>query len=56
MITAQAPRLAGLTARLTARAESLAKAHSARTDLARRSDPARWRRAALLWPLFTKGG
>jgi hypothetical protein len=38
--------------RLRARAIALAQARAA----ARRTDPAqRWRRAALLWPLFPKG-
>jgi hypothetical protein len=41
-----------LALRLRTRAIALAEARAA----ARRTDPARrWRRAALLWPLFTKG-
>lgn len=41
-----------LALRLRAQAITLAEARIA----ARRTDPARrWRRAALLWPLFTKG-
>lgn len=40
------------TARLVARARLLAEARLARFALAQRRDPRRWRRAALLWPLF----
>jgi hypothetical protein len=40
---------AGLAGRLTAKARLLAEAR-----FARRADPLRWRRAAWLWPLFTK--
>lgn len=41
-----------LAARLTLAAERIAQANAERSA----SDPAsRWRRAALLWPLFTKG-
>ena len=43
-----------LTAQLTARAERLAQAYGEALLRARRDDPTRWRRAALLWPLFTK--
>jgi len=40
-----------LAVRLTRHAETLAKA---RGELrARRADPQRWRKARLLWPLFT---
>ncbi len=41
---------AGLVARLTAKAEALAKARA--VMLARRLDARRWRKAGLLWPLF----
>lgn len=54
MIRAEAAD-AGFVARLAARARALAEAHAERRALARRGDPRRWRRAALLWPLFTKG-
>ena len=56
MISAEAnPDFAGLAARLAAKARTLAEAHAERTALARRSDPTRWRKPGLLWPLFTKG-
>ena len=40
--------------RLAARATLLAKAYGERLLREGRGDPTRWRRAALLWPLFTK--
>jgi len=43
-----------LVARLTAKAETLARAAAESRRRAARADPARWRRAALLWPLFTR--
>lgn len=46
---------AGFGARLVARARVLAEARAERAALARRGDPRRWRRAALLWPLIVKG-
>lgn len=46
---------AGLAARLAAKAEALAHARLEDAELFRRSDPARWRKPGLLWPLFTKG-
>lgn len=46
---------AGLAARLIDRARLLGEAEAERMALARRDDPRRWRKAALLWPLFTKG-
>ena len=48
-------RFTDLAARLTARAQALAQARATQASLARKADPARWRRAALLWPLFTQG-
>jgi hypothetical protein len=45
---------AALAARLVERARMLGEAHAARRRLAP-GDPARWRRAAWLWPQFTKG-
>jgi hypothetical protein len=45
----------GFGARLVARAKALAEARAGRAALARRNDPRRWRRAALLWPLIVKG-
>lgn len=42
--------------RLTGLFERAARLASARAaTLALRDSPARWRRASLLWPLFTKG-
>jgi hypothetical protein len=56
MITAEtSPDFEGLAARLTTKAKALAEAHAERTALARRANPARWRKPGLLWPLFTKG-
>jgi hypothetical protein len=45
---------ADFAARLTARAAKLAQAYGAALLRGRRDDPTRWRRAALLWPLFTR--
>ncbi|MBX7494445.1 hypothetical protein K3172_01090 [Qipengyuania sp. 6B39] len=42
---------ADLARQLTARAATIAEA---RTALARRTDPQRWRDARLLWPDFTR--
>ncbi|MDE2595759.1 MAG: hypothetical protein KGL44_02655 [Sphingomonadales bacterium] len=44
-----------LARRLIDRARALAEARAAETLLARRGDPARWRKARLLWPQFTQG-
>ncbi len=44
-----------LAARLTAKAKAIATAAAQSRSLSRRTDPRRWRTAALLWPLFTKG-
>ena len=55
MITARAKGGAALTARLVHRAAALACAHAETRALAARGDPGRWRKARLLWPLFTKG-
>ena len=56
MIAAEtAPDIAGIVARLTAKAKSLAQARLESAELTRRSDPVRWRKPGLLWPLFTKG-
>jgi hypothetical protein len=43
-----------LAARLTARASRLAVARATTRLLAARQDESRWRRAALVWPLFGK--
>lgn len=56
MIRAEPDRsLTALADRLESRARDLAEAHAQQQRLARRRDARRWRRAALLWPLFTKG-
>ena len=56
MITAEiVASFDALARRLTTKAAALAQARAERSALARRSDPARWRRSGLLWPLFTKG-
>jgi len=44
----------GFAARLAARAAQIGVAAAEAKWLARRGDPARWRRAGLLWPLFAK--
>lgn len=44
-----------LARRLTARAKRLATARLAARLLAARRDERRWRRAALVWPLFGQG-
>jgi len=41
-------------ARLTERAKQMALAQVENRRLAKTHDPARWRRAALLWPTFTR--
>jgi hypothetical protein len=40
--------------RLAARAAGIAEARAEAALRARRADPSRWRRAAVLWPLFAK--
>ena len=54
MIRAKATAGAGFAARLAARAAKLTEACEEARLRARRDDPSRWRRAALLWPLFAK--
>jgi hypothetical protein len=49
------PDFAALTARLTDKARVLAEARAEAVTLARQGSAARWRKAGLLWPLFTKG-
>ena len=44
-----------LARQLAARAAALAAAHAESSARKRHGDPARWRKAALLWPLFTEG-
>lgn len=44
-----------LAARLTQRARALGAAWLQSRAMAARADARRWRRADLLWPLFTKG-
>ena len=54
MITARMPGFAGLIGKMTAGAKALAAVRATATIASQRSSPARWRKAALLWPLFTK--
>ena len=51
MIRAEIAALDALAERLAARARKLAEARAA----SRKARADRWRRPALLWPLFTKG-
>lgn len=51
MIRAEIAAIDALSSRLTARARKLAEARVLR----RRAGARRWRKAALLWPLFMKG-
>ncbi len=44
-----------LALRLTRTAAAMAVAAVTSRRLARKADPTRWRRADLLWPIFTKG-
>ena len=46
---------AEVAARLTALAETIAAERASELTLERRDPAARWRRASLLWPRFTKG-
>ena len=56
MISVQTrPDFTALAARLVAMARTLGEAQAEQTALERRGDPSRWRKAALLWPLFSKG-
>jgi len=56
MITADPqPSFAALARRLTGKVAALAEARKGDALLQASGDPRRWRRAALLWPLFTKG-
>ncbi len=55
MIKAEITGLPRLASRLTARAASLAAAAAENQARRSRRDPVRWRRAELLWPLFSKG-
>lgn len=54
MIATRVPGIAGLAGRMIARAQALAEARAESAIARRRGDPARWRKAGLLWPLFTK--
>ena len=55
MISAAIPDFAALAKRLETKARKLAEARAESMALARRGNPLRWRKAALLWPLITKG-
>lgn len=54
MIEAQSP-FAALAARLTAKADAIAKARLASATLKRRDEARHWRSARLVWPLFGQG-
>ena len=54
MIDTQIVEAGAFAVRLAAQAASLARARAETALRARRGDASRWRRAALLWPLFTK--
>lgn len=54
MIEARGSAPNGFVSRLAARAAKLAEAAAANRRRAIARDPWRWRRATLLWPLFTK--
>lgn len=47
--------LAALAARLSQKAKTLTEAQVAESRLGKTRSASRWRKAALLWPLFTKG-
>lgn len=49
-----APDLDAFAKRMAARAGQLAQARIENAEAERRGDPLRWRKARLLWPLFTK--
>ncbi|MFM5906168.1 MAG: hypothetical protein ACKOPO_01030 [Novosphingobium sp.] len=48
-------RLEGFANRLAHKAAALVEAKAETARLKAGADASRWRRAALLWPLFTKG-
>lgn len=54
MIAAEAD-FAALAVRLARRAADAAQARAESLQVARRGDGSHWRRAALVWPHFTKG-
>jgi hypothetical protein len=54
VIEAKIAAASAFAARLADKAAQLAEAHGEIAFRARREDPSRWRRAALLWPLFAK--
>lgn len=54
MIRAALPRGNGFTQRLLAKASLLARAGAKSALLTSRGDASRWRRADLLWPLFSR--
>jgi hypothetical protein len=55
VISASIPGFDALAKRLENAARRIAEARLESLALARRGDPRRWRKAALLWPLITKG-
>lgn len=54
MIAARIDKGGRLVARLTAKAEILARAHAEARLRRRHRDARRWRLSGLLWPLFAK--
>lgn len=54
MIEARSNSRSSFAKRLAAKAESMASAHAEAKLRRRNSDASRWRRAGLLWPLFSK--
>jgi hypothetical protein len=54
MIEATTPDANGFARRLARKARALAAAFAEARLRERRGDAARWRRPALLWPLFTR--
>ena len=54
MIRAALPHGNGFTRRLIGKAAQLARAGAQSALLASRGDASRWRRADLLWPLFSR--
>ncbi|MCW1401206.1 hypothetical protein OKA06_02235 [Novosphingobium sp. MW5] len=47
--------LAALAGRLSQKAKAIAEAQVAESRLGKTRSASRWRKAVLLWPLFTKG-
>lgn len=54
MMSARMPGAGKLVGRMIGQAQALAQTRAQAIVAQRRGDPARWRKAGLLWPLFTK--